>query len=128
LKDRLKPGRNATLQIITVQDKRWEIYRRNVDFIQKYIFPGGMLPSPRVLRDEIEKVGLKVARSIEFGQSYSLTLRRWHETFNAKWDQVAALGFDERFQRMWNFYLTSCAGTFHSGNCDVTQITVTRAP
>jgi len=126
LRDRLKPGKNATLQIITVQDKRWEVYKRGVDFIQKYIFPGGMLPSPSALRAEIEKSGLHIARSVEFGQSYSLTLRRWHETFNAKWDQVAGMGFDDRFRRMWNFYLTSCAGTFHSGNCDVTQITVTR--
>ena len=127
LRDRLKPGKNATLQIITVQHKRWEVYRRGVDFIQKYIFPGGMLPSPVVLRQEIERAGLSVARSIEFGESYSQTLRRWHEVFNAKWDKVAHLGFDDRFRRMWNFYLTSCAGTFHSGNCDVTQITVTRA-
>lgn len=127
LRDRLKPGKNATLQIITVQHKRWEVYRRGVDFIQKYIFPGGMLPSPVVLRQEIERAGLSVARSIEFGESYSQTLRRWHEVFNARWDKVAHLGFDDRFRRMWNFYLTSCAGTFHSGNCDVTQITVTRA-
>ena len=128
LRERLKPGKHATLQIITVAHRRWQVYKRGVDFIQKYIFPGGMLPSPVVLRQEIEKAGLTVARSIEFGESYSQTLRRWHETFNAKWDEVAALGFDERFRRMWNFYLTSCAGTFHSGNCDVTQITVTRAP
>ncbi|WP_342075665.1 cyclopropane-fatty-acyl-phospholipid synthase family protein [Yoonia sp. SS1-5] len=126
VRERLKPGKHATLQIITVEHRRWDVYKRGVDFIQKYIFPGGMLPSPVILRQEIEKAGLKVARSIEFGESYSQTLRRWHETFNAKWDSVAALGFDERFKRMWNLYLTSCAGTFHSGNCDVTQITVTR--
>ncbi|WP_424180138.1 class I SAM-dependent methyltransferase [Yoonia sp. TsM2_T14_4] len=126
LHDRLKPGKNATLQIITVEHRRWHVYKRGVDFIQKYIFPGGMLPSPVVLRQEIEKAGLQVAQSIEFGESYSQTLRRWHDTFNARWDQVQALGFDDRFRRMWNFYLTSCAGTFHSGNCDVTQITVTR--
>ncbi len=128
VRERLKPGKHATLQIITVEHRRWQIYKRGVDFIQKYIFPGGMLPSPVVLRQEVEKAGLIVAKSIEFGESYSQTLRRWHETFNARWDEVAALGFDERFKRMWNFYLTSCAGTFHSGNCDVTQITVTRAP
>ena len=127
LRERLKPGKNATLQIITVEHRRWHVYKRGVDFIQKYIFPGGMLPSPVVLREQIEKAGLQVAGSIEFGESYSQTLRRWHNDFNAKWDQVAALGFDDRFRRMWNFYLTSCAGTFHSGNCDVTQITVTRA-
>ena len=122
----LKPGKNATLQIITVEDSRWEVYNRGVDFIQKYIFPGGMLPSPSVLRKEIEKAGLHVAQSIEFGESYSQTLRRWHETFNEKWEQVAKLGFDDRFRRMWNFYLTSCASTFHGGQCDVTQITITR--
>ncbi|NSX55417.1 SAM-dependent methyltransferase [Parasulfitobacter algicola] len=126
VRDRLKPGKHATLQIITVQDRRWDVYRRGVDFIQKYIFPGGMLPSPKALRAEVEQSGLRVTRSIEFGESYSQTLRRWHDTFNAKWDQVSALGFDDRFRRMWNFYLTSCAATFHSGNCDVTQITVTR--
>ncbi|MEJ6401945.1 cyclopropane-fatty-acyl-phospholipid synthase family protein [Yoonia sp. 2307UL14-13] len=128
LRERLKPGKQATLQIITVADRRWHVYKRGVDFIQKYIFPGGMLPSPTVLRQEIEKSGLNVVRSIEFGPSYDQTLRRWYETFNEKWDQVAALGFDDRFRRMWNFYLTSCASTFHSGNCDVTQITVTRTP
>jgi cyclopropane-fatty-acyl-phospholipid synthase len=126
VKDCLKPGKNATLQIITVEDARWDVYNRGVDFIQKYIFPGGMLPSPTVLRQEIESAGLQVARSIEFGESYSQTLRRWHDTFNEKWDHVANLGFDDRFRRMWNFYLTSCAATFLSGNCDVTQITITR--
>ena len=124
LHDRLKPGKNATLQIITVEHRRWYVYKRGVDFIQKYIFPGGMLPSPVVLREQIEKAGLAVEKSVEFGKSYDITLRRWHETFNAKWDQIAAMGFDERFRRMWNFYLTSCAATFDSGNCDVTQITV----
>ena len=126
VRERLKPGKHATLQIITVQDKRWHVYKRGVDFIQKYIFPGGMLPSPTVLRQEIARAGLHLKGSVEFGQSYSDTLRRWHETFNARWDDVAALGFDARFRRMWNFYLTSCAGTFWSGNCDVTQITMTR--
>jgi cyclopropane-fatty-acyl-phospholipid synthase len=126
LRDRLKPGRHATLQIITVQDRRWKVYKRGVDFIQKYIFPGGMLPSPSALKAEVERAGLRIRGSIEFGQSYSDTLRRWHETFNARWDEIAAMGFDDRFRRMWNFYLTSCAGSFKGGNCDVTQITVTR--
>ncbi|MDW3181681.1 MULTISPECIES: SAM-dependent methyltransferase [unclassified Roseobacter] len=126
LRDRLKPGRNATLQIITVADRRWTVYKRGVDFIQKYIFPGGMLPSPSALRDQIGRAGLAVEQSIEFGGSYAITLRRWHETFNEKWDQVSTLGFDDRFRRLWNFYLTSCAATFESANCDVTQITVKR--
>ncbi len=126
LRARLKPGRHATLQIITVQDKRFETYRKGVDFIQKYIFPGGMLPSPSALRAEVERAGLAIKGSVEFGPSYSNTLRRWHDTFNARWDEVAGMGFDDRFRRMWNFYLTSCAGAFEGGNCDVTQITVTR--
>ena len=127
VRDRLKPGKTATFQIITVAHRRWQVYKRGVDFIQKYIFPGGMLPSPVVLREQIEKAGLAVEKSVEFGKSYDITLRRWHETFNEKWDQIAALGFDERFKRMWNFYLTSCAATFDSGNCDVTQITVRKS-
>lgn len=126
LRERLKPGGNATLQIITLQEKRFKTYRKGVDFIQKHIFPGGMVPSPSVLRNEVMKAGLDIKSSIEFGKSYSDTLRRWHLAFNERWDEVAKLGFDERFRRMWNYYLTSCAGAFQSGNCDVTQITVTR--
>ncbi|GHC10965.1 cyclopropane-fatty-acyl-phospholipid synthase [Gemmobacter nanjingensis] len=126
VRDRLKPGRNATLQIITVPDARFAAYRKTVDFIQKYIFPGGMLPSPAALAQEVAAAGLALKGHIEFGESYSQTLRRWHDTFNAHWPEVRALGFDDRFRRMWNFYLTSCAGAFHGGNCDVTQITVTR--
>nr|WP_321509572.1 cyclopropane-fatty-acyl-phospholipid synthase family protein [uncultured Celeribacter sp.] len=122
----LKPNANATLQIITLQDRRFETYRKSVDFIQKYIFPGGMLPSPSALKEQISQAGLGFVQSKEFGESYSHTLRRWYDVFNARWDDVAALGFDDRFRRMWNFYLTSCAATFHSGNCDVTQITMTR--
>ncbi|WP_417253183.1 class I SAM-dependent methyltransferase [Celeribacter sp.] len=124
IRDCLAPEGRATLQIITLQDRRYETYRKSVDFIQKYIFPGGMLPSPTVLCEEIAKAGLETEKSIEFGESYSITLRRWYDTFNAKWDEVAALGFDGRFRRMWNFYLASCAATFHGGNCDVTQITI----
>ena len=123
---RLKKGGQATLQIITVRDDRFEEYRKSVDFIQKYIFPGGMLPSPAVLRREAQKAGLDYVKSIEFGESYSKTLRLWHARFNDKWDQVAAMGFDDRFRRMWNFYLTSCAATFHYANCDVTQITLSK--
>jgi cyclopropane-fatty-acyl-phospholipid synthase len=124
IKHCLKPGKQATLQIITVHDARWDVYRKSVDFIQKYIFPGGMLPSPTVLRQEVTKAGLRVHHSIEFGKSYSQTLRRWFDVFNDQWDTINDMGFDDRFRRMWNFYLTSCAATFESGNCDVTQITL----
>lgn len=126
VRNRLKPGGRATFQIILVQDERWDAYRNGVDFIQKYIFPGGMLPAPTVLRDQIRNAGLEVTQSVEFGESYSETLRRWHEVFNDRWDEISQLGFDDRFRRMWNFYLASCAGAFRGGICDVTQITVTR--
>ena len=122
----LNPGRAATLQVITIADARWDHYRKSIDFIQKFIFPGGMLPAPGVLRRQVEKAGLEVGRSIEFAESYSQTLRRWHEVFNQRWDEIAALGFDERFRRMWNMYLTSCASAFRTRICDVTQITVRR--
>jgi cyclopropane-fatty-acyl-phospholipid synthase len=126
LRERLKPKALAVVQVITVQNERFATYRKSVDFIQKYIFPGGMLPSAAVLEAEAGKLGLAVTDVVEFGKSYSQTLRRWHESFNARWDEVAALGFDARFRRMWNFYLTSCAGTFEGGNCDVIQMTFTR--
>jgi cyclopropane-fatty-acyl-phospholipid synthase len=126
LHNRLRPGRNATLQIITVRDRNWETYRKSVDFIQKYIFPGGMLPAPSVLRREVERAGLVVKDSIEFGKSYSQTLRRWYDAFNTRWGDIQKMGFDERFKRMWDFYLCSCAGAFEGGTCDVTQITVTK--
>jgi cyclopropane-fatty-acyl-phospholipid synthase len=126
LKRCLKPGAQATLQIITLQEKRFETYRKGVDFIQKYIFPGGMLPSKTALREQVRLQGLAEKSVLEFGDSYSQTLRRWHEVFNDRWSDVAALGFDDRFRRMWNFYLTSCAGSFRGGNCDVVQLTVAR--
>ena len=101
----------------------WEIYRRGVDFIKNIFFPVGCCPVHLRLGQKLN-AGLKVVNSIEFGESYSQTLRRWHEKFNDKWDQISEMGFDDRFRRIWNFYLTSCASTFHYGNCDVTQITI----
>jgi cyclopropane-fatty-acyl-phospholipid synthase len=126
LRERLKPGRNAALQVILVQDARFAAYRKGVDFIQKYIFPGGMLPGPTVLRRQVARAGLEVLGSREFADSYSQTLRRWHQSFAARWDEISRQGFDDRFRRMWEFYLTSCAAAFRTGICDVTQIALTR--
>ena len=123
----LKPTAKATLQIITVHEDRFAQYRKGVDFIQKFIFPGGMLPSPSALKTQIQNTGLQVDHIHNFGESYSKTLRHWYTRFNARWPDVHALGFDQRFLRMWNFYLTSCAAAFHSGNCDVSQITISRS-
>ncbi|MGB3555578.1 MAG: cyclopropane-fatty-acyl-phospholipid synthase family protein [Jannaschia sp.] len=124
LRERLRPGRLASLQIITVPDRRWPVYIGSIDFIQKYISPGGFLPAPFRLTEEIARAGLEQGASLSIAKDYSLTLRRWFDRFNARWDEVAALGFDERFRRMWNTYLTSCAGAFEYGNCDVIQMIV----
>jgi len=127
LRERLNPGGRATVQVITVPDERFPTYRRNVDFIQKYIFPGGMLISPSVFRAQAGRAGLGWLESIEFGDSYSQTLRRWRERFTEQWVRIRELGgYDERFRRMWDFYLTSCAAAFRTGICDVTQITLRR--
>ena len=120
----LKEGASATLQIITVPDERFAEYRRSVDFIQKYIFPGGMLPCETVLKREIARVGLEFKNLIDFRRSYSITLRRWYETFNNRWGEIAPLGFDERFKRMWNTYLTSCAAGFEYDTTGLIQITM----
>jgi cyclopropane-fatty-acyl-phospholipid synthase len=127
VRERLKPGGQATLQIITIADRLFDGYRDGVDFIQKYIFPGGFLPCPSALRRETDRAGLRWVESHEFGQSYSDTLRRWRERFEAAWDDIAAMGFDERFRRMWNFYLAVCAACFRAQTTDVTQVTLRRA-
>ena len=126
IRDRLKPGAKAALQIILISENRFQAYRKGVDFIQKYIFPGGMLPSPNALNQQIEMAGLIRESSVEFAKSYSQTLRRWHSTFNNKWDDIHQMGFDDRFRNMWNFYLTSCASAFEYGNCDVTQVAISK--
>ncbi|MEM7438368.1 MAG: cyclopropane-fatty-acyl-phospholipid synthase family protein [Pseudomonadota bacterium] len=128
VRDRLKPGATGTFQIITIQNDKFAKYRKTVDFIQKHIFPGGMLPSPNALKAEIERAGLNLVKSKEFGESYSITLRRWYERFNDAWPSIQPMHkqFDDRFKRMWDFYLTSCAAAFHYDNCDVTQVTVKR--
>lgn len=120
--DRLKPGATASIQMITIAESLFERYRRGGDFIQKYIFPGGMLAPPSQARQKAEEAGLLFAGSLEFGDSYSETLRTWYREFNMHWDEISALGFDDRFRRMWNFYLTSCAACFAGGTTDVTQL------
>lgn len=124
--DRLAPGARAVIQAITVPDARFEGYRRNVDFIQKHIFPGGMLIAPGRLADEAARAGLARLGALDFGESYSQTLRRWHETFAQHWGRIEALGYDLRFRRMWELYLTSCAAAFRTGICDVSQFTLRR--
>jgi cyclopropane-fatty-acyl-phospholipid synthase len=127
IRDRLKPGGVAALQIITIEDERFDAYRNQADFIQLYIFPGGMLPSPSALREAVTREGLGFETARTFGLSYAETLRRWREMFDARWDTIRPLGFDDRFKRMWDYYLASCEGSFRAGNIDVGQFRVTRA-
>lgn len=124
VRDRLKPGGQADLQIITVGEERFEAYRRNIDFIRRYIFPGGMLPTKQILRREVEKLGMRVREVAAFRHSYGETLRRWHQTFEEHWDRIAALGFDDRFRRMWKLYLCGCVSSFESGATDVSQFVI----
>jgi len=126
VRDRLRPGAQAVIQIIMVGDARFPAYRRNVDFIQKHIFPGGMLGAPTPVRRVAESAGLTYVTTHDFGQSYSETLRRWHDSFSQAWDEISAMGYDARFKRMWDYYLTSCAAAFRGGTCDVTQLVLQR--
>ena len=131
VRERLRPGGRASLQIITVADRLFAGYRRRVDFIQKYVFPGGMLPSPKALREQAAKAGLHFIDSIQFGDSYSKTLRVWRERFDAAWVEIQHLAgarpFDDRFHRIWSFYLTSCAACFRAGTTDVAQVALRKA-
>lgn len=122
LRDRLKAGGFAGIQAITIQDKFFATYRREVDFIQRYIFPGGMLPSPAVLKSLGEKFGVPIIRERVFGEDYARTLANWRDNFRAAWPNLTSLGFDERFRRTWEYYLAYCEAGFRSGNIDVRQI------
>ncbi len=118
----LKPGGKAGLQIITIKPEAYQEYRANPDFIQKYVFPGGMLPTPQHLIDLGRKVGLKISGDFGFGLDYARTLAEWRERFWNVWDKVEPLGFDIRFKRLWEFYLFYCEAGFRARNIDVRQI------
>ncbi len=123
----LKPGGRANLQIITIRDELFESYRRRADFIQRYIFPGGMLPSVKRLKEEAARAGLSWQGATEFGQSYARTLAEWARRFAEQWNEIRKMGFDERFRRLWNFYLSYCEAGFKSGRIDVGQFALTKA-
>ncbi|MDF1791837.1 MAG: cyclopropane-fatty-acyl-phospholipid synthase [Thalassobaculaceae bacterium] len=117
--ERLKHGGRAALQIITIDAESFDDYRSNPDFIQRYIFPGGMLPTREHVLDEATRAGLSWRDERRFGIDYARTLVAWRERFLAAWPEIAALGFDDRFKRMWLYYLAYCEGGFRSGNIDV---------
>jgi cyclopropane-fatty-acyl-phospholipid synthase len=123
----LKRGGTALLQIITIEEKRFESYRKNADFIQKYVFPGGFLPSDSALAVEIRRAGLVLKEVEHFGKSYARTLADWCSRFRAAWPAIAALGFDQRFQRLWEYYLCYCEAGFEEGSINVGFYTVRHA-
>ena len=120
----LKSGGKACIQTIVIDDALFERYVKSTDFIQQYIFPGGCLPCPREFRAQAARAGLKVVDELNFGLDYAETLRRWRHQFMADKAQVLQLGFDERFMRIWEFYLAYCEAAFEQHNIDVVQYTL----
>ncbi|MBC7916226.1 MAG: class I SAM-dependent methyltransferase [Rhodoferax sp.] len=122
----LKPGGRAAIQSIVINDALFERYISSTDFIQQYIFPGGCLPCPAEFRRHAEVAGLVAIEEFAFGPDYAETLKRWREAFLARKDEVAALGFDARFMRIWEFYLAYCEAAFETGDINLMQYTLAK--
>jgi cyclopropane-fatty-acyl-phospholipid synthase len=119
IRDRLKPGGLCVLQAITIAEDRFATYCRRPDFIQRFVFPGGFLPSKTFLREALGRAGLELVAVENFGESYALTLRAWRARFLETWPQIEKLGFDGPFKRLWEYYLCYCEAGFRSGMVDV---------
>jgi cyclopropane-fatty-acyl-phospholipid synthase len=117
--DRLKPGGVAAVQGITMLEENFDAYRKSVDFIQRYVFPGGMVLTKDIMREQSEKAGLLLEKFECFGKSYAETLRQWRLRFEAAWPKIIPLGFDERFRKLWTLYLCYCEAGFEEGVIDV---------
>ena len=124
VRTKLKRGGKACIQTITIRDDLFERYVAGTDFIQQYIFPGGLLPSPSQFRAHAQAAGLEVIDQMAFGVDYAQTLRHWRERFAAEEARVRRIGFDTRFIRTWEFYLAYCEAAFEGGNTDVIQFTL----
>jgi cyclopropane-fatty-acyl-phospholipid synthase len=122
----LKPGGRACIQSIVIDDEFFERYLQSTDFIQQHIFPGGCLPSPSAFKKQAEAAGLQVVDSFAFGPDYAETLRRWRASFMASLQEVKMLQFDDRFIRLWEFYLAYCEAAFDEANIDVIQFTLVK--
>jgi len=125
LRNCLKPDGRIVLQAITIEDSRFASYASGADFIQHYIFPGGLLPSHSAMNEQIDAAGLKLADRFSFGESYALTLQEWRRRFLVQWQSIRPLGFDEPFRRLWEFYLCYCEGGFRSAATDVGLFAIT---
>lgn len=127
LKSSLKPGGKIVLQIITMKDAYYDLYQSRADFIQRYIFPGGMLPSDNMLTYLVQKNDLEITNRFSFGHDYGETLARWEAEFITFIPELEALGYDKRFQRMWLYYLAYCQAGFQEERIDVVQLTLTHS-
>lgn len=127
LKSLLKPNGRIMLQSILIADDLFKDYDKGADMIRTFIFPGGMLPSMKIIKSELQKVGLKIVNEKFFGLDYAKTLSHWLKRFNEKNKELLSMGFDESFQRMWQFYLASCIATFTNKRTDVVQIEIAHA-
>ena len=128
IRDRLRPGGICVLQAITIAEDRFADYCRRPDFIQRFIFRGGFLPSKTYMREILEAQGLRLVASETFGESYALTLREWRRRFLDAWPEIEKLGIDVSFRRLWDFYLSYCEGGFRAGAIDVGLYTLVRIP
>lgn len=126
VRDRLKRGGSALVQTITIADELFAQYRTSTDFIQQFIFPGGMLPSPSIFRKLAARAGLTVRDEHRFGIDYAETLKYWRNRYRKVSDELRYLGFDGRFERLWNFYLVYCEVGFRTANTDVMQVELHR--
>lgn len=124
LQDCLKPGGKAVLQIITIDDDYAQSYQNRVDFIQKYIFPGGLLPSQTQLKTLATEYGFEWLNMHDFGKDYARTCQLWKRDFNKKSSSLEELGYDKAFQRLWNYYLDYCYVGFDAGRISVVQVTL----
>jgi cyclopropane-fatty-acyl-phospholipid synthase len=127
LRDRLVAGGQAALQVITIDDDHFAAYRNNVDFIQRYIFPGGLLPSPSRICDQVRRAGLAWQGAEDLGPHYARTLAIWRRAFEAARPEVLGLGFDERFLRMWRYYLAYCEAGFKTGRIGVLHAALSKS-
>ncbi|MER2541795.1 MAG: cyclopropane-fatty-acyl-phospholipid synthase family protein [Azonexus sp.] len=128
VKKALKPGGRAVIQSITIRDDIFGEYRKGTDFIQQHVFPGGMLPSRSAFRAAAAKQGLTVRSEYAFGHDYARTLAEWRASFEEKWPEITALGFDETFRRLWRMYLCYCEAGFLAGTVDVVHFELDHAP
>lgn len=126
LHDCLKPGGRAAIQVITINDAAFPAYRKTTDFIQRYIFPGGILPCPSRWESGVQQAGLRTESRNFYGSHYATTLRHWDEQVRASHHAIQGLGFDERFLRMWHYYLAYCHAGFITGHVDVMQTAIVK--